>query len=179
MTGTMQVPANFQYYDVLAKGYPKHIWTDPFRIKHPSMDCSKRAKIFNPFDALKGFDEAVASQEILYENRRELDDEELIELNRRLALLHNLAGNSKLARSNRVIVSVTYYIPCQDQNHSAFGYRGQYVTVTGAVKKITVSNIVVGITTIPLSEIIGLESEYEVTRFDGERGPIFENPWSD
>ena len=27
------------------------------------MDCSKRAKIFNPFDALKGFDEELSKSE--------------------------------------------------------------------------------------------------------------------
>ncbi len=30
---------------------------DSFYVKHPPMELSRRAKIFSPFDALKGFDE--------------------------------------------------------------------------------------------------------------------------
>ena len=35
---------------------------DDFYIKHPPMDLSRRAKIFSPFDALKGYDEAIAAK---------------------------------------------------------------------------------------------------------------------
>ena len=43
---------------------PKHDKTDSFSIKHPAMDLGRRAKIFSPFDALKGFsDELVKSEQ--------------------------------------------------------------------------------------------------------------------
>ncbi|SFG70466.1 MULTISPECIES: hypothetical protein [unclassified Oribacterium] len=45
----------FRYQSVYDKGKPIHNPTDSFSIKHPSMDLGKRAKIFNPFDALRGF----------------------------------------------------------------------------------------------------------------------------
>lgn len=45
----------FRYQSVYDKGKPVHNPTDSFSLKHPSMDLRKRAKIFNPFDALKGF----------------------------------------------------------------------------------------------------------------------------
>lgn len=67
--GVMAMPANFRYREVFLKGKPRHDRCDPFRIKHPSMDLGKRAKIFAPFDALKGFKEAVAAKDILYEDR--------------------------------------------------------------------------------------------------------------
>ncbi len=66
--GAMQVPADFRYLDVFLKGKPQHDCDDPFRIRHPKMPCDKRAKIFSPFDALKGFSEALAAQEALKED---------------------------------------------------------------------------------------------------------------
>lgn len=49
------LPSSFRYRDVLEKGKPVHDKEDSFSIRHPAMDLSRRAKIFNPFDALKGF----------------------------------------------------------------------------------------------------------------------------
>ena len=66
--GVMQVPADFRYLDVFLKGKPQHDRDDPFRIRHPKMPRDKRAKIFSPFDALKGFSEALAAQEALKED---------------------------------------------------------------------------------------------------------------
>lgn len=40
-----------------------------------------RAKQFLPFDALKGFSEALREKEIEYEEKRDLSEESLIELN--------------------------------------------------------------------------------------------------
>jgi len=47
--------SSFRYQSVYDKGKPVHNPTDSFSLKHPSMDLSKRAKIFSPFDALRGF----------------------------------------------------------------------------------------------------------------------------
>ena len=44
-----------RYRKVYERGKPKHSPFDDFSIKHPAMDLSRRAKIFSPFDALKGF----------------------------------------------------------------------------------------------------------------------------
>ena len=49
------VPSSFRYRKVLEKGKPVHDKNDSFSFKHPPRDLSRRAKIFNPFDALKGF----------------------------------------------------------------------------------------------------------------------------
>ena len=64
--GYMPVPMNFKYMDAFLKGRPRHEKFDPFWRKHPTMDCGHRAKIFSPFDALKGFDEAIGSKEVRY-----------------------------------------------------------------------------------------------------------------
>ena len=129
--GVMAMPVDFRYREVFLKGRPRHDRYDPFRIRHPSMDRGHRAKIFSPFDALKGFNEAVASKDVLYEDRIELLQEDSEELSRRLNVLHNLTFNSRMARANRVQVTVTYYEPCSDENSEAYGLRGQYKTITG------------------------------------------------
>ena len=74
----MAMPADFRYRDVFLKGKPQHDRFDLFRIRHPSMDVGRRAKIFSPFDALKGFNEAIASKDVLYRERVELSDEDSV-----------------------------------------------------------------------------------------------------
>ena len=54
---------NFRYQHVIDKGKPVHSAGDGFYAKHPPMDLSKRAKIFSPFDALKGFGDELARTE--------------------------------------------------------------------------------------------------------------------
>ena len=181
MIGAMSMPANFQYKDVFLKGYPQHEKYDSFRMKHPSMDYGRRAKIFSPFDALKGFNEAVAAKEVLYEYKRELSDNEKEELNRRLLILQSLTFNGRTARVNRVKVSITYYVPCADKENFAYGYRGQYVTVTGTVWNVDTAvekTILVDRTRIHFSDIVEITSEHLI---HGQ--PVFasgsEDDWSD
>lgn len=50
----------FRYQKVYDKGKPVHEKNDNFYIKHPPMELSRRAKIFNPFDALRGFSDELS-----------------------------------------------------------------------------------------------------------------------
>lgn len=59
--GVMEMPPDFKYLDVYQKGKPTHDRYDRFSIRHPRMDPGKRAKIFAPFDALRGFSEAISA----------------------------------------------------------------------------------------------------------------------
>lgn len=131
-----KIPADFRYRDVYIKGKPRHDTYDPFRVRHPVMDRGRRAKIFAPFDALRGFGDAVAAKDILYEERRILSQEDAQELGRRLAILHRLTASSRLAKANRVEVTITYYEPCKDENHEYYGLRGRYQTVTGICRRV-------------------------------------------
>ena len=58
-----------KYKDIINLERPVHE-NDFFSAEHPKMDAMERAKIFAPFDALKGFSEAVASKETFYEKFR-------------------------------------------------------------------------------------------------------------
>ena len=100
------------------------------------MCLSQRAKIFSPFAALKGFEEAIDAKLERYVDKRELTEEEQGQLDATLALLLEQTRNRRLARANRVCATVRYYVPCRDENHEAFGLRGTYETVTGLVRKV-------------------------------------------
>ena len=170
--GVMAMPANFRYREVFLKGRPRHDRYDPFRIRHPSMDRGHRAKIFSPFDALKGFNEAVASKDILYEDRIELLQEDSEELSRRLNILHNLTFNGRMARANRVQVTVTYYEPCSDENHEAFGLRGQYKTITGICWNVDAEvgqTILIDKARISLGNVLKIDAS----------GDLFKKDWDD
>ncbi len=133
--GSMPMPAGFRYREIFRRGRPRHTKTDPFRIRHPAMDIGKRAKIFAPFDALRGFGDAVAAKNELYESRRELNDEDRAKLDRRMNILCRLTRTGRLVREHPVRISVTYYVPCADEHSEAFGVRGRYQTVTGVCEK--------------------------------------------
>ena len=165
--GVMPVPADFRYLDVFLKGKPQHDRFDPFRVRHPRMDVGHRAKIFAPFDALKGFSEAIASKDVLYENRIELMPEDAEELSRRLSILHNLTFNSRMARANRVLVSVTYYEPCSDKDHDAYGIQGKYKTVTGICWNVDTEEhrvLLIDRMKIPLEDVLRIESTGDIFR---------------
>lgn len=72
-----------------------------------------RAKQFLPFDALKGFKEALMEKEIEYVEKVELSEEQIEEISDKLNLLE--IGS---------IVEVVYY------------FNGQYFKIVGNVKKI-------------------------------------------
>ena len=58
-----EIPKSFRYRQILLKGRPLHQGGDAFLARHPPMDLSRRAKLFAPFDALRGFDEALIAAE--------------------------------------------------------------------------------------------------------------------
>ncbi len=170
--GVMTMPAGFRYREVFLQGRPRHGQYDPFGIRHPKMDVGKRAKIFSPYDALKGFYETVSAKDVRYVERIDLVPEEAEELSRRLTILHELTYNSRMARANRVQLSVTYYESCRDENHEAYGLSGRYKTVSGICwqvdAELTKTMLIDG-TKIPLADIIRVESVED----------IFEREWEE
>lgn len=99
------------------------------------MDRSDRAKQFMPFDALKGFREALKEREKVFVPKRVLSEEQLEELDRKLSMVKK--GD---------VVTVEYFC------------NGEYVRVTGKVtdvdgmdKSIKIAN-----TKLDLSEIYEL-----------------------
>ena len=67
MIGYVPLPADFPHRDLFYAGRPVHQKFAEFWCRHPNMDPGQRAKIFAPFDALRGFSDAVSSKEVIYE----------------------------------------------------------------------------------------------------------------
>lgn len=61
--GYMPMPEGFRYAELAKAGRPQHRKFDEFWCRHPPMDPGKRAKIFAPFAALRGFDEEIRSSQ--------------------------------------------------------------------------------------------------------------------
>ena len=143
--GEISSSVNQPYERILHAERPVHL-QDAFSAKHPPMPREKRAKLFAAFDALSGYDEAIAAQEIVYENRSELGEtmqEDLnIKLRRLREALHiaqqknKYRGGCQSAANHRLPeVSITYFEEASGQNG-----RGHYREVTGIVCKMNSSN---------------------------------------
>lgn len=79
------------------------------------MPTSKRAKIFQPFDALVGLREAIAAKERITEPKRELTEDSIAEINETLSEL----------QKGQIITVVYYGI-----------YEQNYLQLTGPVTKV-------------------------------------------
>lgn len=164
--GVMAMPEGFRYKKVLSRGKPEHRRFDEFFAKHPPMALGKRAKIFTAYDALKGFSDAVAAKKVIYVPKIILDETPRLRLEKQFVLLRRLTINGKAARKNHVSASITYYAPCEDVNHDAYGVRGQYLTITGIVwnvdeigRTITIGNTVIRMEDVLTMKDIRMQQE--------------------
>lgn len=106
---------------------------------HPKMDRENRAKQFMPFDALKGFREALEEKERVVVQKRELSEEQKEELDFKLRQIRKMD-----------MITVEYF------------HDGEYVQVTGVVSRIDETSRVLKIvnTKIEFEDIINF---YELT----------------
>ncbi|MCR4658463.1 MAG: hypothetical protein K5770_19870 [Lachnospiraceae bacterium] len=166
----LTMPNDFKYKKTYDKGKPVHGANDPFCIKHPKMDLSRRAKIFAPFDALRGFDAAVIAKNEVYEIRQDADDEVIYETGQKLCFLHELTKTVRMAMSNRIRVSVTFFDPCGEACDGTSSEEGKYRTVTGICLKvdpdikrsILVDETVINFDDIKSIEILGSSEQPEL-----------------
>lgn len=133
----------FKYRAVLQKGKPVH--DQYFFLRHPSMPCRKRAKIFAPFAALKGFEAEIQAKDIIYVRKRLPDIEEITALNEKLVRLQQLIKSSRTAGTDSVTAEIEYYIPCSDPHNEAYLVKGTYETVAGAVRFVDPYRQVLGV----------------------------------
>lgn len=105
---------------------------------YPKMDRADRAKQFMPFDALKGFREALAEKERIIVPKRELSDEKKEELDYKLRQIRNMD-----------IITAEYF-----QN-------GEYLQATGVVSGVDKKGRVLKIvnTGIPFDNISDLQGD--------------------
>lgn len=171
--GKMAMPAGFKYRNVYLKGKPQHQGWDDFTIKHPPMPASRWAKIFAPFDALKGFDEAIEEQEELFVRKPELSGFQKEQLDEKIGILHRMTRNGKLARENKVTASVEYFeASATDRQLDGQGdgceTLGKIKKIDGQVWKvdITFHSIQIADSVIDLADVIDIESNVFDENFD-------------
>ncbi len=113
----------------------------------PQMPMSDRAAQFAPFAALTGYDDAVEETGRLTDDRIELEESALDELNAKIQLLReNLADAPE--------ITFTYFKP--DERKAG----GEYLTTTGRVKKIDDYERLIVLhdgTKLPMDDILDME----------------------
>ena len=95
----------------------------PVSKNHPQMPLEDRAAQFAPFAALTGHDAAIKETARVTDERLELSEEAIAQLNVKLNQIRDAIGTEQR-------FSITYFVP--DGKKSG----GVYVTCTGPVKKI-------------------------------------------
>ena len=103
----MEQTAETKYHNAFHRERPEHGLCDDFSFRHPKMQPGQRAKIFAPFAALSGFEEALESKLEASVGRTEPGEEVqemccryYMELSPRLRPIVEAAANSRLYQNN-------------------------------------------------------------------------------
>ena len=121
----------------------------PVSKNHPQMPLQDRAAQFAPFAALTGHDAAIKETARLTDERLELSEEMITQLNEKINIIRNNMGIEQN-------VLITYFVP------DAKKTGGSYVTRSGIVKKIDEYEhtiIMTDQTAIPIEQISDIKCE--------------------
>ena len=95
--------------------------------KHPQMSIMNRAAQFAPFAALTGYSDEISEASRIVDNKLELDDDSINDLNNKLLLINN---NIK----DKPKVSIIYFVPDKKKKG------GKYIKITNNIRKIDLIN---------------------------------------
>lgn len=138
----MNMKYDRQYDDII--NLPHHISK-----KHPQMSLYARSAQFAPFAALTGYEEEVKETARETNERIDIEDELKSILDGKLQIILEQI-------KNHPEISITYFI-ADSKKHG-----GEYVTVTGLVKKVDLYNqyiYLIDNTEIPINEIIDISGD--------------------
>lgn len=138
----MNMKYDRQYDDII--NLPHHISK-----KNPQMSLYARSAQFAPFAALTGYEEAVKETARETNERIDIEDELKSILDGKLQIILEQI-------KNHPEISITYFIADSKKNG------GEYVTVTGLVKKVDLYNqyiYLIDYTEIPINEIIDISGD--------------------
>lgn len=131
-----------QYDDII--NMPHHVSST-----RPRMSAIDRAAQFSPFAALTGYDVSIKESARLTEERLELDDSQKEDIGDKLRfVMEQLDADTE--------IRITYFLP--DTRKAG----GEYVTVSGAVKKIDEYErmiILIDGKQIPIDEVIDVDCD--------------------
>lgn len=122
--------------------------------RHPQMDRLSRAAQFIPFAALSGYDDAIEEESRQTDERIELTEERIADINRKLFALMNDVNKHPAVR-------ISYFEA--DQRKPG----GAYHTVAGVIKKMFISEKIILLNNdlaIPFSDITEIEPEEQRVR---------------
>ena len=138
-----------KYDDILPMEYPLK---SSDVIKHPRMRVEDRAKIFTPFAALKGYEEAIAAKQKIVVPRMELSEEAKEYLDLQLGRIELL-----LTRGQHPIITVVYFQKEKESSEAG----GEYIQFTGMVAKLDRISRILQIVDkrLRLDDIYGIEGE--------------------
>jgi len=142
-----------KYDDIINMSYPLEC-SD--RIKHPRMRVEDRAKIFAPFAALKGYEEAIAARERVVVPKIELSDESKEYLDGQLKRIEQL-----LAAGQHPMVTVVYF----QRNKAVSEDYGEYIKLTGMVAGLEETSRILQI----IEKRLHFENIYKIEIEDTER----------
>lgn len=121
---SLDTKATHKYDDIINIEYPLK---SSDTVRHPRMRIEDRAKIFVPFAALKGYEEAIAAKQKIVVPRIELSEESKEFLDLQLGKLECLLMNGQ-----HPIITVVYFQTSNDSIEEA----GEYIQYTGIAVKL-------------------------------------------
>lgn len=116
---------------------------------HPKMNMQDRAKIFLPFAALKGYEEAIEEKQKIYVPKKELTEDMIDKLDKRLGLLLKL-----LTENQKIIVKVTYYFENKMSEGEYLAREGMLVKIASDMSYLQIVN-----DKIPICDVKDIEGD--------------------
>ncbi len=146
---SLEAKATHKYDDIISMEYPLK---SADIIKHPKMRVEDRAKIFAPFAALKGYEDAILAKQRIIVPRIELSEEAKEYLDQQLSQIERLLLGEK-----HPIITVVYF----QMDKSSIPDGGEYIQFTGMVAKIDFTSRILQIVEkrLRLEDIYGIEVE--------------------
>ena len=128
----------------------------PVSARHTRMSIQNRAKIFCPFSALKGYEEALRAKEKIVVSPVELSEDMKEMLDERLRVLER-----HLAQNRHPILTVVYFHPDKETQDKSSPRKGEYRELTGMAAKLDLNARILQIveTKIPLDDVRILQGE--------------------
>ena len=142
--------------------------------RRPHTSMIDRAAQFSPFDALEGYSDEIVETGRTTEDRIELSETQMDELNEKISRLSDIcaeAAHSKLAGSEVILPTVTiaYFLSDKEVNRHSKKSGGAYVSFTGQVRRVDMTLGTITFRgqnnnchkTINISDIIDIQGEKE------------------
>lgn len=151
---SLDAKATHKYDDIISMEYPLK---SSDVIKHPRMNLEDRAKIFAPFAALRGYEEAIEAKQKIVVPRIELSEESKELLDLQIRKIERLMESGE-----HPIITIIYFQKVKSSNKDG----GEYIQFTGMVARFDQTSRILQIVEkrLRLEDIYRIEGE-ELDKF--------------